>query len=323
MNPQESSYFRKEITQMKTQSKYHDNFHLKIKYVDESKTKHRRHVFVTMLMTIFMITSALTVSASQSTDEEPEVIIGKVVEPEPESATETYVQKLFGGEELPLDGTEGVAVFAIEEAPVYQYTSDYVNLRSTPEIEDGNVLQILCLGEEVTVLSETGDWSKVSYNKQTGYVLTNLLQDECPDLYRYHISDEEFSVFCRIVEAEVTGDIGWYHGVSDDELYISKIRVAQNILNRVECPDFPDTIMDVVFQYNQYSPVSDGRYWDVSITDLTVRACNAALLITTPDYTDGAIYFRADNGYFPYGDYLFTDSLGISYFGSYACLYHS
>lgn len=83
-------------------------------------------------------------------------------------------------------------------------------------------------------------------------------------------SDEEYEILCRITEAEATG------GTMEQ-----KENVVSCILNRVESDEWPDTIEGVVFQssgsYHQFSPIDDGRYYSVPITDSTREAVNNVL----------------------------------------------
>ena len=71
------------------------------------------------------------------------------------------------------------------------------------------------------------------------------------------------------------------------------MKVANVIINRVKHPYFPNTVTDVVFQGNgkQFSPVADGRFYTVTVTDSTVEAVNRALM--GEDYSQGALYFAA------------------------------
>lgn len=134
-------------------------------------------------------------------------------------------------------------------------------------------------------------------------------------LLRYNITEKEFSEFVRVVEAEVTGDYPF--GVSYEESYKSKLRVAQVILNRVESSDFPDTIHGVIFQKNAFTPLLDGRYYSVEISQVTIDACKDALLLTTEDITYGCEFFKSGPKECKYGSYVFTDSVGHSFFKSY------
>lgn len=97
------------------------------------------------------------------------------------------------------------------------------------------------------------------------------------------LSDEEYEILCRIVEAEA----------GDQDVY-GRILVANVILNRTKFWEFPDTVKEVVFQVNsngavQFAPVADGSFYRVEISDLTKKAVNSAL--SGDDYSDGALYF--------------------------------
>ena len=91
-------------------------------------------------------------------------------------------------------------------------------------------------------------------------------------------SDSDYQVLLRIVEAEA--------GICDMK---GRILVANVIMNRVRSREFPNSITDVVYQKNQFSPVSDGRLNRVKVTDTTVEAVNRAL--AGEDYSQGALYF--------------------------------
>lgn len=102
--------------------------------------------------------------------------------------------------------------------------------------------------------------------------------------YVYHLSEEELDVLCRIVEAEA--------GCEDEK---GKLLVANVILNRMNNEAFPDTVSEVVFQRDngvtQFSPVSDGSYYEVTVSEETRNAVNRALM--GEDASGGALYFVA------------------------------
>ncbi len=97
-------------------------------------------------------------------------------------------------------------------------------------------------------------------------------------------SEAEVSVLERIVEAEAGGE--------DAD---GKLLVANVVLNRVRDEAFPDTITEVVFQrtggVTQFSPVANGRYDAVTISEESKEAVERALL--GEDISDGALYFVA------------------------------
>lgn len=133
--------------------------------------------------------------------------------------------------------------------------------------------------------------------------------------YRYEITDKEFEEFVRVVEAEVTGDNP--KGLSYEDAFEAKLHVAQVILNRVESPYFPDTIHDVIFQKNAFTPILDGRYWEVEISQVTIDACKYALLESTEDTTYGCEFFISGSKECKYGSYVFTDKVNHSFFRYY------
>lgn len=96
------------------------------------------------------------------------------------------------------------------------------------------------------------------------------------------LSQKEYSILTRIVEAETTGG----------DLKSKRI-VAGVILNRVKDKQFPDTIEEVVFQRSgnctQFSPISDGRYNSVTVTEETKKAVKQVL--KGQDDSKGALFF--------------------------------
>lgn len=73
-----------------------------------------------------------------------------------------------------------------------------------------------------------------------------------------------------------------------------KALVMMAALNRVESEDFPNSIRGVVFQKKQFSPVSDGRYWDVEPNEECYKALN--LIKNGWDDSDGALFFESGHG---------------------------
>ena len=93
------------------------------------------------------------------------------------------------------------------------------------------------------------------------------------------VTDKEREILYRIVEAEA----------GDQDVY-GRILVANVILNRVNyAKEWPNDIEGVVFQKNQFSPISNGAYYRVTVDDITKEAVDRAL--TGEDYSDGAFFF--------------------------------
>lgn len=100
----------------------------------------------------------------------------------------------------------------------------------------------------------------------------------------YEISEDDYEVLLRIVEAEAGG-----------EDIKGRMLVAGVILNRVESSKFPDTVREVVFQKEngvaQFSPTVDGRYDRVRVSAETTEAVDRVLY--GENLTEGALYFAA------------------------------
>lgn len=102
--------------------------------------------------------------------------------------------------------------------------------------------------------------------------------------YIYEVSAEDYEALLRIVEAEA--------GCEDE---MGKLLVANVVLNRVNSEHFPDTIEEVIMQRDkgttQFSPVANGRFYTVTISEETYDVVNRALC--GEDVSRGALYFAA------------------------------
>lgn len=97
------------------------------------------------------------------------------------------------------------------------------------------------------------------------------------------MSDTDYDTLLHIVEAESGG-----------EDIKGRIMVANVIMNRVESPQFPDSVTEVVWDTEggyQFSPTYDGRIGTVEISPETEDAVRQALEGT--DYSQGALFFVA------------------------------
>ncbi len=107
--------------------------------------------------------------------------------------------------------------------------------------------------------------------------------------FHYEIPLDETSraILERIVEAEATGG-----NVKQ------KMNVASCILARVQSKSWPDTVEGVVFDNDgvtwQFSPISDGRYYTVSITDSTREAVES---VSKSGLTHQCMWFCSDGSY--------------------------
>ncbi len=102
--------------------------------------------------------------------------------------------------------------------------------------------------------------------------------------YVLDITTQDYENMLRIVEAEAGG-----------EDRTGKVLVANVIINRVKDDAFPDSVTEVIFQQTngvcQFSPIRDGRFYSVSVSEETIEAVEAALC--GEDCSKGALYFMA------------------------------
>ena len=132
--------------------------------------------------------------------------------------------------------------------------------------------------EEVSSRSVSGELSNFTSGQRVMNV--SIVDKE----YVLDISTQDYENMLRIVEAEAGG-----------EDRTGKILVANVIINRVNNAGFPDSVTDVIFQQEngvcQFSPIRDGRFYTVSVSDETIEAVEAALC--GEDCSRGALYFMA------------------------------
>ena len=78
------------------------------------------------------------------------------------------------------------------------------------------------------------------------------------------------------------------YGEARGEPYEGQVAVAAVILNRLESPEFPDTISEIIFQPRAFTVVADGQIW---LTP-NERAKEAVLdAINGWDPTENALYY--------------------------------
>ena len=80
--------------------------------------------------------------------------------------------------------------------------------------------------------------------------------------------------------------------VGDEYSFESKVNVANVIFNRFYHERFPNTLSDILV-CDQFSPIADGRYREVEVTEDTILACEYAFMLE--DTTDGCLFFDSNN----------------------------
>lgn len=120
------------------------------------------------------------------------------------------------------------------------------------------------------------------------------------EVYIPEVSEEEIELIARITYCEA--------GAECEE---GKRLVIDTILNRVDSDHFPDSIEGVIFQPNQFSPVTDGSFDRAEVKENIYQLVLEELENRTDDEV---VFFRAGR-YHKWGTPLFQ--VGNHYFSSY------
>ena len=103
---------------------------------------------------------------------------------------------------------------------------------------------------------------------------------EVPRTYPY--SEYEIYELAKIIMCEAEG-----------ESQKCKEYIGQVVINRTKSDDFPDTIHDVIFEKNQFTPAFDGR-WEIIEPDENSYNAAYTVINATEPITD-ALWFEACN----------------------------
>lgn len=160
------------------------------------------------------------------------------------------------------------------------------------------IIMIIALCNMPRVIAEKEDTSKVSEsysNKTTTPYVSNLITfepqteeessevevDYYPEFtYSKDWSAKESYLLARIAMAEAEG--------CNTQ---TKTLIIMCVLNRVWSDEFPDTIEEVIFQENQFSPIDNGR-WDRVEPNEDCYEAVKVVIEAKYDYSGGATYFE-------------------------------
>lgn len=131
---------------------------------------------------------------------------------------------------------------------------------------------------EIETITDKKEWfiAYKSIIEEYSYII-----DPPETIYDY-FTEEELDLLFHVVQAEVGNEYS----------FESKVNVANVIFNRFYHERFPDTLSDVLVR-DQFSPIADGRYKEVEITEDTILACEYAFMLE--DTTDGCLFFDSNN----------------------------
>ena len=160
------------------------------------------------------------------------------------------------------------------------------------------IIMIIVLCNMPRVIAEKEDTSKVSEsysNKTTTPYVSNLVTfepqteeessevevDYYPEFtYSKDWSAQESYLLARIAMAEAEG--------CNTQ---TKTLIIMCVLNRIWSDEFPDTIEEVIFQENQFSPIDNGR-WDRVEPNEDCYEAVKVVMEAKYDYSGGATYFE-------------------------------
>ena len=80
------------------------------------------------------------------------------------------------------------------------------------------------------------------------------------------------------------------------ESYEGKLAVGSVVMNRVDSSYFPDTVVGVIYQSGQFSPVASGRFAVVLSSGADASCVQAATEVLAGARTLNCLYFRRNNG---------------------------
>lgn len=121
----------------------------------------------------------------------------------------------------------------------------------------------------------------VTFEPQTEEESSEVEVDYYPEFtYNKDWSAEESYLLARIAMAEAEG--------CNTQ---TKTLIIMCVLNRVWSDEFPDTIEEVIFQENQFSPIDNGR-WDRVEPNEDCYEAVKVVMEAKYDYSGGATYFE-------------------------------
>ena len=131
---------------------------------------------------------------------------------------------------------------------------------------------------EIETITDKKEWFIAYKNIIDEY---SYILDPPETIYDY-FTEEELDLLFHVVQAEI----------GDEYSFEQKCNVASVIFNRLEHERFPNTLSEILV-YDQFSPIADGRYKKVEVSENTILACEYTFMIE--DTTNGCLFFDSNN----------------------------
>lgn len=110
-------------------------------------------------------------------------------------------------------------------------------------------------------------------------------EEQLPDAPAISTSEGDLALMAAIIQCEAGG-----------ESYEGKLAVGSVVMNRVASSYFPNTVMGVIYQKGQFSPVASGRFATVLEKGADDSCVQAAAEVLGGKRTINCLYFRRNNG---------------------------
>jgi hypothetical protein len=161
-----------------------------------------------------------------------------------------------------------------------------------PDDEFADVEPVIECDDVVVLIEEPEQTTEISDDEYEPEVVISPFYD----IIASSITNEEKEILARLAFLE-----------AGNQSFEGQKAVIEVVLNRVLSEEFPDTIYDVVYQTNQFSPA--GYISSTAPTQDQYDAVESVLTETEPILNLGVVFFSTQQ----YNDYLF-EKIGDHYF---------
>ena len=165
---------------------------------------------------------------------------------------------------------------------VIAFASSQNNI-SADNIQKVRVVDVLETTTAIVPMEETIVTELATITEQTPVIVAVKLTENSHDsVMQYKVYDEEEAyLLAKIAMAE-----------AENQDIEGKALVMLTVLNRVQDDRFPNTIREVIYQKNQFAPISNGRFDKVEPNDECWKALEM-IQAENWDKSQGALYFES------------------------------
>ncbi|MDE6621965.1 MAG: cell wall hydrolase [Lachnospiraceae bacterium] len=195
--------------------------------------------------------------------------------------------------------------------------TETLRVRKEPSLDAG-IVGLLADGQAVEAIAEEGDWVKVSYEGETGFVAAEYVRVEfgidtaesmetikarqeaeraraAADAEARRVQQKE-AVLATASELEILAAL--IQCEAGGEPYEGQVAVGAVVMNRVRSGGYPNNITDVIYASGQFVPASGGRMESLILNKTTKASCIQAAqeAINGVCNVGDALHFRRNNG---------------------------